>query len=285
MTGGVEIDEPRGYLDIPAEALSERASLPVEVVETAEDLYWHFALAMQKYLQEKQARNQPCVFIVPVGPVGQYRRFAQLCNRERLSCRNLVLLGMDEYLLDDRTRVPESHPLSFRGFVRREFLEVLDPELRPPPDQVVFPDPEDLERVDRVIESLGGVDVAFGGVGINGHLAFNEPEPNLTTEALSSLGTRVVALRWETRVVNAITVAGGAVELIPEKAVTIGMRQILGAKRVRLYLNREWQPAVIRKLLFGPIGPHFPASLVRKHPDAAIVATCQAARTLPLQLR
>ena len=58
----------------------------------------------------------------------------------------------------------------------------------------MFPDPADTGRVDKLIEELGGVDVCFGGIGINGHLAFNEAQPELTPEEFAALGTRVITL-------------------------------------------------------------------------------------------
>jgi glucosamine-6-phosphate deaminase len=273
------------YLAIPPEELGRGTNVRVTLVETNDDLDRHFAHAMLTCLQTNQTAGRPTALIVPVGPVGQYRHFASLCNQARASCRNLILIGMDEYMLDDRTLVPEDHPLSFRAFVHRELVQALHVELRPPAGQIVFPDPQDLAKIDRVIERYGGVDVAFGGVGINGHIAFNEPEPNLSTEAFARLGTRVISLRWETRVVNSITAATGAIEAIPATAVTIGPRQILGAKRIRFYLNREWQPAVIRKLLYGPVGPQFPASLLRMHPDVELVASTAASRLPRIGLR
>lgn len=85
--------------------------------------------------------------------------------------------------------------------------------------------------------------------------------------------------------VNSITATGGSIESIPTRAVTIGMRQILAARRVRLCLNREWQPAIVRKLLYGPIGSEFPASLLRTHPDVGLVVSATASRVPQIGLR
>ncbi len=260
------------------EDLGKGTSITVEIVETAEDLYHHFAHEMARVLRANISQGRRTMMILPVGPTGQYRHFAALCNRERLDCRNLVVVGMDEYLREDGMPLREDHPLSFRGFLRRELVARLDPALRPPDAQVIFPDPARLEAVDEAIERFGPLDVAFGGVGMNGHIAFNEPEAELEATAFAALGTRVVALQTMTRVVNAITAAAGMVDAIPKQAVTVGMRQILAASRLRFYLNREWQPAVVRRLLYGPVSPAFPASFLRTHGDVGLVLTQHAAR-------
>jgi glucosamine-6-phosphate deaminase len=220
------------------------------------------------------------VFIVPVGPVGQYDLLAQRCNREGISLRDLVLIGMDEYLTEDGAWIAEDDPLSFRGHIRRHLWDRLAPALAPPPERRLFPYPDRLDEVPRLIAAHGGVDVCFAGVGIAGHLAFNEPpEPGETVDAaeFAARPTRVLRLARETRTINAITVWGGAIARIPERAVTVGMREILGARKLRLFLNRPWQRAVIRNLLFGPVTPACPASFVQRHQDAAVILTEDAA--------
>ena len=131
--------------------------------------------------------------------------------------------------------------------------------------------------MDNLIEELGGVDVTFGGIGINGHLAFNEAREDLTAEEFAALGTRVVTLNPETRTANAIGDRGGAIDAMPTRAVTIGMKQILSARKVRLGVFREWHRAVVRQAAYGPVTAHFPASLLQNHPDAVIYTNNVAA--------
>lgn len=92
---------------------------------------------------------------------------------------------MDEYLDDDKKWVPETHPLSFRGFMNRTVYSQIDPELVMPEEQRVFPDPENVEYIPQLIEKLGGVDICFGGIGINGHVAFNEADASLSNRRIS----------------------------------------------------------------------------------------------------
>ena len=172
----------------------------------------------------------------------------------------------------------KSHPLSFRGFMDRTVYTKIDPELLMPEEQRIFPDPHDPEHIQRVIETLGGVDVAFGGIGINGHLAFNEPQDELSPDEFAQLPTRVLIISRETRTTNAIGDYNGAIDAMPRKCVTIGMKQILSAKKIRLGVFRDWHRAVVRQTAYGEVSAHFPATLIQRHPDAMVIANANASQ-------
>jgi glucosamine-6-phosphate deaminase len=155
-------------------------------------------------------------------------------------------------------------------------------------EQVMFPDPDDPAGYDRQLARLGGAGICIAGVGINGHLAFNEaPEPGerITNEQFKALPTRVIPLSRETITINSNTALRGAFERIPKQAVTVGFKQIFDAEKIVVYLNRPWQSAVVRKLLFGEITARFPASLLRDHPDLRLVMTREVAGKPEFQLR
>lgn len=276
------------WMEISPERLGDGSPIRIEIVENEYDLYWEIAFDMAGRVRAAAREGRPCLFIVPVGPVGQYRRLASLCNRERLDLRNVHLLNMDEYL-DDRDRfIERDDPLSFRGFMDREFYGLLDPSLAPPPENRVFPEPGREGEVARLIERLGGVDTSYGGVGINGHIAFNEPpEPgeDPTVEKFAALPTRCLDLTRESRTINSVTAAGGCIDRIPRRCVTVGMKEILGARRLRFYMNREWQKGIVRKLLHGGVSPRVPASLLALHPDAVLTITRTVAEVPPGRLR
>jgi glucosamine-6-phosphate deaminase len=171
--------------------------------------------------------------------------------------------------------------------MQRRFYDLVDPALAPPEELRLFPDPRNLQEPARQIAERGGVDACFGGIGINGHVAFNEPpEPGErpSPEEFAALPTRILALARETRTINANTV-GGSIEVIPRRCVTLGMREILAARRLRLYCNRPWQSAVIRRVLHGPVEPACPASFLRTHADPAVTLTAQVAEPPQIQLR
>ena len=99
-------------------------------------------------------------------------------------------------------------------------------------------------------------------------------------EVFARLETRVVTLSRETRLINSVSACRGNIDRIPQSAVTVGMKEILGARRIRVFMNREWQCAAIRKMLFGEVTGSFPASLVRKH-DCATVHIVEGVLDLP----
>ena len=265
------------YFKIPASELGKDAKIPVYPLGDSGEVFYELALEMVNTIKEHNAAGKKTVFICPVGPVGQYPIFVRLVNRDRVSLRNCWFINMDEYLNDDGTWIDIESPLSFRGFMRNNVYTKVDPELLMPESQRVFPDPADPGKVDRLIEELGGVDIAFGGIGINGHLAFNEAREDMTAQEFAALGTRALSLNPETRTANAIGDRCGAIDAMPKRAVTIGIKQILGARKVRLGIFREWHRSVVRQAAYGPVTAHFPASLLQNHPDAVIYANSTAA--------
>jgi len=227
------------------------------------------------------------VLIVPVGPVDQFPILAQQITAAKLDCRDAVFMNMDEYLDENDEWLAPEHPLSFRGYMQRAFYDLIPANLAPLPDHRVFPDPRRPEAIGELITARGGVDICYGGIGINGHLAFNEPpEPGetLADEKFADLPTRVLSLSRETRTINSVTI-GGEISVVPHRAVTVGMREILAARSIRLYCNRPWQAAVVRRVLHGPITSACPASLVRGHADARLNAAQQVAQVPDIRLR
>ena len=238
-------------------------------------------------IQECRAAGQAATLILPVGPVDQFPILAGMINEQKIDCRDVVIINMDEYLDDDDQWVPIDHPLSFRGFMNRKFYDLVDPTLAPRMENRVFPDPGDGGAIGRLIEQRGGVDACFGGIGINGHIAFNEPpEPGETVsvEEFAARPTRVLDLARETRTINSVTV-GGDIGVIPQRAVTVGMQEILASRKLRFYCNRPWQRGVVRRVLHGPTSPACPASLLRLHADAELTVADYVAEPPDIQLR
>lgn len=266
------------YYHISAQELGKGAKLPILKLGDSGEVFYEMAAEMCAAIRTNNAAGKPTVFICPVGPVGQYPIFVRLVNREQLSLRNCWFINMDEYLTDDDEWIDASDPLSFRGFMERTVYSKIDPALVVPEDQRVFPDPNDLDRIPALIEELGGVDIAFGGIGITGHLAFNEPDPSLTPEEFAQLKTRTLDIHAETRATNCIGDLGGALEDMPHRCVTIGMSEILGARKVRLGVFRDWHRAVIRRTAYGEVSSDFPATLLQNHPDARVYVNANAAQ-------
>jgi glucosamine-6-phosphate deaminase len=275
------------YLSLAASELGKGQPVKVRILADAASLAQDFAQTILDEIETAQREGRASTFIVPVGPVDQYPILARLINARKISCREVVFINMDEYLDEHDQPVPEAHPLSFRGHMNRAFYNLLETSLAPAPQNRIFPDPNNLGTIEKAIESRGGVDVCFGGIGINGHVAFNEPPEageNISVKEFAALPTRVVTLARETRTINSVTV-GGEISIVPRRAVTVGMREILASRRLRFYCNRPWQSAVVRRVLHGPLTPDCPASFLRTHADAMLAMTEQVATPPQIQLR
>jgi glucosamine-6-phosphate deaminase len=264
-------------LSIP-EDLKTVTSVKIEVLESPIDIYNDIARIIANTIRENNKQGRPTALIIPVGPTGQYRRLARICNLENISCRNLWTFNMDEYCSSDGKWVSFEHAMGFRGFMEREFFSRLGADLAVPERNRIFPDPENPEAIGREIDRIGGIDICFGGIGINGHIAFNEPPvENLSADEFRNLRTRVLNVSRETRVVNSIFGTKGDIGAVPPKCVTIGMKEILASRRLHFYLEWPWQSAVLRKTVLGPLTPSFPASFLRTHPDCTLtIAKCVA---------
>lgn len=275
------------YLSVPAAELGQGTPVRVRVLGDMASLARELAEVLFAEIATGEKSGHGATLIVPVGPVDQFPILARLLNERKLACRQTVFINMDEYLTDDDCWIPAEHPLSFRGYMERVFYGALEADLAPPPAHRVFPDPGDPEAIGRLISARGGVDACFGGIGINGHMAFNEPpEPGagISAEAFADLPTRVLSLSRETRTINSVTV-GGEISVIPRRAVTVGMKEILASRRLRFYCNRPWQSAVIRRALHGPLTPACPASFLRTHADASVTVADYVATPPDMRLR
>jgi glucosamine-6-phosphate deaminase len=267
--------------------LAEISGRQIEVVESDVDLYYHMALSMYEEIEANNLLKKPTTCILPVGPVFQYRRFIILLKRKPLDLSRLHIFFMDEYLNKSGAPVSTDSPLSFRGFIKRELTNPMPKEMGLDKNQIYFPDPEHPESYDNRIEELGGITFCHAGVGISGHLAFNEPVPGteITTDAFAILPTRVVNLTRETITINSNTALRGAFEEIPKQAVTVGMKQILSAQKLQIYFNRPWQGAVCRKALLMDPTPEFPVTLAGNHPNVTYIMTQQVAEPMEFSLK
>ena len=259
------------YYKLKGKRLIKNKDIKVYLLEDRVDIYNDMARTMVNKLKENNNKGKKTSFILPVGPSGQYVRFAQICNYEKISCSNLITINMDEYLDEQDNYISEKHPTSFRAFMQNNLFKNLNYNLRTKPENIFFPDPKDVASIEKLIMELGGVDICFGGVGINGHIAFNEPirDGSVQVNEYKKLKTRVLSLSKETIVMNSLKY-GGYLELIPRKCITIGMYEILMSKEIRFYLEHDWQSAVLRKIIFEKPTPCFPATIIKDHKNSSI---------------
>ncbi len=268
---------------IPGHELGKRTTVRVQVCGDTLSLAEAMAEEMAALIRDGLRDDRPVCAIVPVGPVDQYALLARTIAAEGLDCSRVTFINMDEYLGELDDWIDPGHPLSFRGFMDRAFYGLLPASARFLPENRIFPDPKDPGALVRQIAERGGVDVCFGGIGLNGHIAFNEPEA-IGVEEFAARPARVLPIAPESRAHMAINLAC-ALDLIPRRAVTVGMAEILGARRLSLYANRPWQCGVVRQALHGPITPLCPASYLQLHADARLTMADFVAESKEIRLR
>ncbi|MGH9431300.1 MAG: 6-phosphogluconolactonase [Terriglobia bacterium] len=272
-------------LSLPIGDLLHQARMGFRLFPDIASMMDELARSMADEISDGNRRGEPTRWILPVGPVAQYVRLVEITNRERISWKNVFTFQMDEFLDWQGRPLPLQHPLSFEGFMRRQVFEKIDPELCPDAAHLHFPSPFAPDAISQSIQDAGGIDTCFGGVGYHGHVAFNEPPISrwfkVTAQELRESRTRVVALGDDSIVVQSISSSGGSSASIPPMAVTLGMKDILASRRIRLYLvGGERHRAVFRITLLGDATPDYPSTLLQGHPDCVLHTDLMTARPI-----
>jgi glucosamine-6-phosphate deaminase len=274
------------WLAIPPEQLAELSPVPFVLMESREALHRRFAGDVYAELEGARRAGVEVSLIVPLGPTGQYPILARRINDTGLALDHVTFFGMDEWLDWQARPLPLEHRFSLEGAFQREFIELIEPGLRPRPENVIFPSPLALDRPAEEMARRGQVAATFGGVGFQGHIAFNEPPASrwtsVTVEQLRDSRTRVVPLAVDTIIAHAQRRVGGNTFAVPPMAVTLGMRELLSARSVRFYLDTgSWKQTMLRILLFSEPDVDYPATLARQHPDLLVVADAETAACPP----
>ena len=155
--------------------------------------------------------------------------------------------------------------------MEKNLFNLLNHELRVKPENIFFPNPKDIDRVSDLIDDIGGADICFGGIGINGHIAFNEPiSPyKKTSDEFMRSKTRILDLAYETIIMTSLK-CNGNMDMIPKRCITLGMSDIFKSKELRFYLEHDYQNAALIKSIFEEPNPYFPASYIKLHRNSTI---------------
>ena len=238
-----------------------------KIVADEWSVYFDMAMTILTEIIENNKAGKQTVMIVPVGPTQHYPILAEMVNRLKVSLKNVHFFNMDEYLLDEKTVISEDDNMSFHKRMNDEFYNRVDPDLVMDEEHRHFPEPGKEAEYDALIEKLGGVDLCMGGLGINGHVAFNEAEENTPAEEFANKGTRVLKISRETRTINAYGYQRGDLAGMCEWCITVGMKQIINARKIYIALNRPWQNGPFKHSLYDVETALWPASLLRRNPN------------------
>ncbi|WP_422478076.1 glucosamine-6-phosphate deaminase [Pleomorphochaeta sp. DL1XJH-081] len=218
--------------------------------------------------------EKPFVLGLPTGssPVGTYKQLVAMHQRGDLSFKHVVTFNMDEYI-----GLPEDHPQSYHAFMWDHLFSHIDI----PKDQVHIPNgnAEDIVAecalYEHKIEDFGGIRLFLGGIGADGHIAFNEPFSSLQSV------TRVKSLTHDTKVMNS-RFFGNDISKVPSTAITVGVKTVMDAQEVLLLVNGYAKARALQAVVEGPVGHGWTASALQMHPKAIIV--CDEASTVELKV-
>jgi len=227
-------EELRKLLNIPTDEFLAKYSSRVHVADNLDHMYTLFTDSLVREVESNNEAGKPTRLILPVGPAEQYPLFVKRVVQRKLNLRDCHFFFMDEYCYEDGRPFGSGHPLGLRASAERLLFRPLEeraPGLMIPREQIHFPGPEHPEKMQREIDRIGGIDTCYGGVGVHGHVAFNEPE-----EGVEHSDTRVLRPNLISKTINIVRAdCGGFFGDYPDVAVTIGMKPILKSARILLF--------------------------------------------------
>lgn len=253
------------YYRYTKEEFIKNSKINLDIEKNNEVIFQLLANQFIETIEKNNKIGDNTVIICPVGPVGHYKYLVEKINELKLDLTSTWFINMDEYLTDDGKWISEDNVLSFRGYMKKNVYNLIDIDLVMPEEQRIFPNPDNLEEIPTLIKKLGKVDLVVGGIGINGHVAFNEPDAKMSNKEYLSQKTRVLDISPETRIANAIGDLSGAIEGMPKKCVTIGISEINSAEKIVLGCFRDWHKAVVRRTACGEVTSEFPVTLLQNH--------------------
>ncbi|MBR6054922.1 MAG: glucosamine-6-phosphate deaminase [Bacteroidales bacterium] len=215
-------------------------------------------------INEKAAlTDKPFVIGLCTGstPIETYKELIRMVKAGEVSFKNVISFNMDEYV-----GLPEEHPESYHSFMHTYLFDHID---EPAGNIHILngnaPDPvAECEAYEKAIEAAGGFDLFLGGVGEDGHIAFNEPFSSLSSR------TRVVTLTRDTREVNS-RFFGGDWTQVPAQAMSVGVATVLSAKEVVILAFGTKKARAIRDAVEGPISHYCTLSGMQNHPAGTVV--------------
>jgi glucosamine-6-phosphate deaminase len=278
---------PRDLLEwcrIPAEALATHPArrIPFRLVRDSAEMGAVMAAELADLVEANDAKGAPTRAIVPCGPSSWYAPWTDLVNRRGISLRRLTVFHMDECLDWQGRLLPRNHPYNFRTFMERHFYGGIPEDRNVPEARRFWLQPDTIDRVRAAIEEAP-VDLTLGGWGQDGHVAYNQarrhPFHEASLEDLRSSTIRVQDNNLDTILALAQRTFGAAYQFVPPQSVTLGMRECLAARRVRLFSDTgSWKQTALRVALFSPPTPEYPITLLQGHTDAVLTATLETAR-------
>ena len=235
---------------------------------------WAAEHVIKRINDAKPTPEKPFVLGLPTGssPEGMYACLVKACKEGRVSFKNVITFNMDEYV-----GLPEEHPESYHSFMARNLFDHID--IKKENVHILNGNAADLEKecehYEQMILDAGGIDLFIGGIGPDGHIAFNEPCSSLSSR------TRQKTLTTDTIIANC-RFFDNDVNKVPKSALTVGVGTVMDAKEVMILVNGHHKARALQAAVEGPVTHYWTISAQQTHRHGIIV--CDEAATDELKV-
>lgn len=235
---------------------------------------WAANYVVSKINKANPTADKPFVLGLPTGssPLGMYKALIRHYQEKRVSFRHVITFNMDEYV-----GLPEEHPESYHSFMWNNFFGHID--IEPVNVNILNGNAKDLDEecaaYEAKMKAVGGVDLFLGGIGPDGHIAFNEPGSSLSSR------TRIKTLTQDTIIANS-RFFDNDINKVPKTAVTVGVGTVLDAKEVLILVNGHNKARALAQAVEGGINQMWTISALQIHPKGIIV--CDEMATYELKV-
>ena len=224
---------------------------------------WVASYIVAKINQAKPTVKKPFVLGLPTGssPLGTYKELIKFFKKGTVSFKNVITFNMDEYV-----GIPAEHPESYYSFMWNNFFSHIDIQkknvniLNGNASNLVV----ECAGYEERIKQVGGIDLFLGGIGPDGHVAFNEPGSSLSSR------TRIKSLTTDTIIANS-RFFGGDVNKVPKTALTVGVATVMDAKEVLIVVNGHNKARALQQAIEGSINQMWTITALQMHPKGIIV--------------
>ena len=216
----------------------------------------------------------PFVLGLPTGssPIGTYKKLIELNQKGMVSFKNVVTFNMDEYV-----GLPEDHPESYHNFMFTNFFNHIDIDKKN--IHILNGNATDLIKecagFEEKIKSYNGIELFLGGMGADGHLAFNVPGSSLNSR------TRLVNLNYDTIIANS-RFFDNDINKVPKQALTVGVQTVLDSRGVVIIVNGYKKARALQKVVEEGMNHMWTLSALQSHPNGIIV--CDEEATMELKV-
>ena len=236
---------------------------------------WAAAYVVKRIHDFGPTAERPFVLGLPTGgtPTGMYQKLVEFHRAGKVSFRHVVTVNMDEYV-----GLPENHPASYHTYMARHLFDHVD--IPPEQTHILNGNAADLDkecdRYEQTIRSYGGIELFIGGIGEDGHIAFNEPGSSLESR------TRLKALTYSTRLANKRFFDNDLTK-VPPTALTVGVGTIMDAREVMILVKGFHKALAVAHGIEGSLNHMWTVSALQLHPCALMV--CDDEATLELKVK